>query len=596
MEKEGVKGKGKDMRNDSKKIKWMILLMIGLVVVSVVITASVVIHMMSKTVAKHPWEEGTSQVADTEIRLENVYIKNCEDDKITFLFFGESYSIKGHLSEPYRGVADIILKNDEIVKLCLKKAQIEGTLLSYSADDIEVEGYGLVPQSRQLHVYDMEEEEVTEISLSDISIGEKELSFVIGEGEICAVIKKERIANDSIRVLIKNGSSIEYEKLYLAGSAEWTLNGALQEANTAVEMTEYISNMRTDVQKRTKDAAILSVQIRTAQAICENGFLYITDKEGTRISSEYEGIMLVRESENGVVLINQLPMEDYVRYVLPSEMEDFFPFEAQKAQAVCARTFAYSQMKNKTYAAYGANVDDSTSFQVYNRFGTTELTDRAVEETSGEVILCNDEPISCYYYSTSPGMTENMEVWNEENPEYITSVCTLIEDVKSAQNLKKRANFLDFIQSEPLSYDSKSPYYRWTAKLDLGDYEDVQYGKIEGIEITRRSKSGYVTELVASYENGSKQLTDENEIRRFLGRFLVTLTLSDGSTREDMTMLPSACFIVTDNEKRQYTLCGGGFGHGIGMSQYAAGAMAEAGMTYDQIISFFYKNIEIRKK
>jgi stage II sporulation protein D len=341
---------------------------------------------------------------------------------------------------------------------------------------------------------------------------------------------------------------------------------------------------------------IVSGQVRTAAAVCPSGLLYLTDSDGNKLSEGYEGTFLVRESDNGVVLINQISIEDYVRYVLPSEMEDFFPYEAQKAQAVCARTFACYQMKNTTYAMYGANLDDSTSFQVYNRNGTTERTDQAVADTAGEVIVYEGNPIACYYYSTSPGMTETLEVWNEESPDYISASSTLLEQEELTGHLTKKADFIRYITSAPRSYDSSSPYYRWTASLDVSGCEDAQYGKIENIAVTKRSKSGYALELAVTYEKQTDVLTGEYDIRTFLGRFLRLTELSDGTYRDSLTVLPSACFIVREKSGDTYSLAGGGFGHGIGMSQYAAGAMAEEGKTYTEIIDYFYKNVEIVKK
>ena len=92
------------------------------------------------------------------------------------------------------------------------------------------------------------------------------------------------------------------------------------------------------------------------------------------------------------------------------------------------------------------------------------------------------------------------------------------------------------------------------------------------------------------YEKMTQTLTDENEIRKFIGKLLCEVTLADGTKRTDMTMLPSASFVITGQDGQKYTLSGGGFGHGIGMSQYAAGKMAELGMDYREILVFFYKN------
>jgi stage II sporulation protein D len=582
------------MKKDSGKIKWLFL-MLGLVALSVIVTAIVVIRLVSKETSVYPWDVD-SEEPSAEIRLENIYITGNESDTVSFLYEGEEYRIRGVLREAYRGVADICISDDEIQKIYIKKAQISGALLSYSDAEIEVEGYGLLPANEHLKVYRLDQEEVREIQLSDIAVGSESLTYVVGEGEICAVLAEEEIISESIRVLIKNGSSLEYDSLYLTGSEEWTLDGSSMEADIPMDMIACINDQDPDIVQNVGEEVSASGQVRMVTALCPNGYLYITDEEGTKISEGYEGTFYVRESDHGVVLINQISIEDYVRYVLPSEMEDFFPYEAQKAQAVCARTFALSQMNNSTYAIYGANLDDSTSFQVYNRFGTTERTDQAVADTAGVIIVCGGSPITCYYFSTSPGMTETLEVWNEESPEYINAVSTLLEQESLTKHLTKKAEFVKYISSSPSSYDSSSPYYRWTARLDVSGFCDAQYGTIENIAVTKRSKSGYALELKVSYEFNTVVISDEYEIRTFLGQFLSRTELSDGTYRDNLSVLPSACFIVSEKNGDNYTLLGGGFGHGIGMSQYAAGKMAEEGMTYDEIIKFFYKNIEIAKQ
>jgi stage II sporulation protein D len=584
------------MKKDSGKIKWMLFLMVVLVALSVALTAFVVIHMTATEATVYPWDEAASEESPVEILLENIYITGNDSDAVTFVYEGESYRIRGRLKESYQGVADLVIYENEITKIYVKRAQIDGRLLSYSEDDIEVEGYGLIQTSDNLHVFCLTQENVEEMSLSDLVIGDDTLTYVVGDGEICAVLVTEETVSETIRVLLKNNSSIEYDALYLTASDEWTINGEVQQADTPVDLYDYIYRMDPETLKDDESDIIVSGQVRTAEVICLNGLLYIADSDGTRQSEGYEGTFFVRESENGVVLINQLSIEDYVRYVLPSEMEDYFPYEAQKAQAVCARTFAYSQMSNTTYASYGANLDDSTSFQVYNRFGTTERTDQAVADTCGEIIVCDGSPITCYYFSTSPGMTENLEVWNEESPDYISVQSTLLEEKELTDRLTLKANFVQYITESPESYDSQSPYYRWTATLDLSGYENDSYGKIENVAVSKRSASGYALALDISYEKKTVTLTDEYQIRTFLGRFLTLTELADGTVRDSLSLLPSACFIVWNKNGDTYTIKGGGFGHGIGMSQYAAGAMAESGMTYKEIIGFFYKNVEIEQQ
>ena len=118
----------------------------------------------------------------------------------------------------------------------------------------------------------------------------------------------------------------------------------------------------------------------------------------------------VKAEEGGLVLINELYLEDYLKKVVPSEMPASYEKEALKAQAVCARTYAYRQIQGNAYGQYGAHVDDSTNFQVYNNISTSERTDQAVNETCGQMLFYNDKPIEAFYYSTSCGHGQ-MEVY-----------------------------------------------------------------------------------------------------------------------------------------------------------------------------------------
>ena len=83
----------------------------------------------------------------------------------------------------------------------------------------------------------------------------------------------------------------------------------------------------------------------------------------------YEGSLHVEKREEGLILINTLPLETYLCYVVPSEMPSSYPIEALKAQAVCARCYAMLQMENSRCEEFGADLDDSVSYQVYNKDG-----------------------------------------------------------------------------------------------------------------------------------------------------------------------------------------------------------------------------------
>ena len=87
------------------------------------------------------------------------------------------------------------------------------------------------------------------------------------------------------------------------------------------------------------------------------------------------------------MLVNEIELEEYLKKVIPSEMPSSYEKEALKAQAVCARTYAFMQSRSNTYSAYGAQIDDSTQFQVYNNVDPDERTTQAVQEPMENAVL-----------------------------------------------------------------------------------------------------------------------------------------------------------------------------------------------------------------
>lgn len=392
------------------------------------------------------------------------------------------------------------------------------------------------------------------------------------------------LSYEDIHVLIKNNDCIYYNELFLLGITEWYINDQRIEANNAMNIIEFMK------QKEMKTATIKSAD--------ESGTFSIINQEGTVIKEGYKGTLEVRlydealGYDGGVVLINILPIEDYVRFVLPSEMPSYFSYEALKAQAVCARTLALKQRANTLYERWNADLDDSTDYQVFNECGTNELADMAVRETEGEVISYEGNPIDCYYYSTSSGNSNDMSVWISDELPYIKQKnFTEFRDM----DFSDEGLLATFLSQTPVSYDSYSPFYRWTANLDFTNVADEQYGDVKGFSVTKRNASGYITEIKINYENGACFLENEYQIRKFLGQALVGLTLLNQTSRDDFAVLPSSCFVIESVDQRSYVLKGAGFGHGIGMSQYGASRMAEDGLDYRAILSFYFEGINIQR-
>ena len=320
--------------------------------------------------------------------------------------------------------------------------------------------------------------------------------------------------------------------------------------------------------------------------------IVVCDSNGKAVEEMFEGKLHFYFEPQGLVIVNELAIETYLKYVLPSEMPRNFGSEALKAQAVCARTYAFVHMNNQSYAKYGANMDDTTNFQAYHNTHRTEQTDAAVDATIGEVVTCNGELISCYYYSTSPGVTNDITSWGGDQRDY--SACAGLE-FTNGLDLTKEEDFSRFIKTQQMSYDAISNYYRWKAVLDISVVKDKEKGAMTAISVIKRNEAGYVTELEVTYENTTEILRKENEIRKILGKYLQEVILQNEQVKTNISMLPSACFEVLTNSDGQIVLRGGGNGHGIGMSQYGARGMAEKGYNYKEILDYYYKNIVVKK-
>jgi stage II sporulation protein D len=358
---------------------------------------------------------------------------------------------------------------------------------------------------------------------------------------------------------------------------------------------------------------------------CEQGKLYLLDEDGERKTLGYAGSFCISRYEEGYALVNEVGIEDYVCGVVPSEMPAYFEEEALKAQAICARTYIVTQLSANNYPQYGADVDDSVSYQVYNQVAIDEKVLAAVEATRGQILTRDQLPIHAYFFSTSDGVTNGLEIWGGENVSYLTNVRGKSgEELPDLSDEDSFRSFIDKMDEE--DYDFSGSYYRWRACLDLSrdfsqvkaklqgidesrpdcviikdnDGEELSISELDGwkevlgLRILERSASGAVLRLSILCDQGSAELTNEHDIRQVLGIWMDTLYNKDGDELTVSGMLPSASFYV-QSLKEGVTLVGGGSGHGIGMSQYGANGMAAQGMDMETILGFYYQGTELMR-
>ena len=326
---------------------------------------------------------------------------------------------------------------------------------------------------------------------------------------------------------------------------------------------------------------------------------------GADRTPSYQGTLEISQEKEGLLLLNDLDVEDYLTRVVPSEMPASYEMEALKAQAVCARTYAYRQIKANAYSQYGAHVDDSTNYQVYNNTASSERTDTAVMETYGQMVFYGDNPAETYYFSTSCGHTTDGTIWGADQSAvpYLKGV-SLTDGRTVMKELRDNESFEKFIRDkDEKTYDSTFPMYRWETKITNRSLEEkiTGIGEIQALAVTERGTGGIAKKLKVYGSEGETVISGESQIRSTLGSTELVYKKNDGKTLTGWSNLPSAYIAIDETARdeesglRTFTIWGGGYGHGVGMSQNGAQQMAREGMDYEDILTFFYDGVEIRE-
>lgn len=309
-------------------------------------------------------------------------------------------------------------------------------------------------------------------------------------------------------------------------------------------------------------------------------------------------------------IVNSIELEDYLKGVVPNEMPVHFGLEALKAQSVAARNYVLSP---RIKANPNYDVVDSVASQVYFGANTEkELSNRAVEETSGIVATYDWSLILAQYSSTAGGYTENFEyVFSDPKTKAFPSTpkpyLKAKPDYPQTKPLNSEEEAAKFYKSKPKSFDVNSSYFRWEREWNGEELQTeiqnhiaaqsaagfvkpvVNKGEVIGIikklKVLKRGASGKIISMEIETDKGNYVVEKELVIRR--------LITNHGKA------LPSANVVFEHeyNNKGQLIYVkayGGGFGHGVGMSQYGAGYMAtELKMSFEEILQHYYTGISL---
>jgi stage II sporulation protein D len=324
----------------------------------------------------------------------------------------------------------------------------------------------------------------------------------------------------------------------------------------------------------------------------------------TIAGSRYRGVGEVRINGLGsLAAINELPIEEYLLGVVPRELGPVaFPFiEALKAQAVAARTYAYANLGKRRNDGY--DLLPTVSDQVYGGVNAEHpLSSQAVEQTAGVVATYEGRLISALYSSTSGGWTANSEdVFTSAEP-YLRGVPDhergkALDHVPSLKVFRNHANPNSLRAAHEGDFESDWSrlhrwYVTWTAdemRKVLSAYFRTDVGRVLEVNVVERSSSGRALRVEFVTDSGTFAET-KDRIRSAL-KFIA-------STGAQTSLYSTLFFIepVTDRRTKELTgfeAWGGGWGHGVGMSQTGAVGMAERGDTYEEILKHYYRGITL---
>lgn len=542
----------------------------------------------------------------------NVYILSCKETQIQMLKGKEKKTRESvtAVSKEIQGMADVYLQAGKIVKIVHKPATIQGKVLQVSEQGVTLKGYGKLTYTEDFRIYKKQQNgDITMGTKEDLQVGMANCVFYVEGERLCGVMIPEVTeTSTNIRVLLHNKdySSYEMEQVVVSATTDYKVQDIAHKKGEKVTITPEMA----------KETIVVTTE--------NKGKIRIENSQRQYGVPEYRGEIEVHSKEGKLYLVNEVSLEEYLYSVVPSEMPTSYNAEALKAQAVCARSYAVSQMEGNDLAEYGAHVDDSVSYQMYNNLKEDENSIAAVNATKGKVVKYNGKIAATYFFSSSCGMTSGTKaVWfTGKDTSYLpTSAQTTNREKK---DMSTEEVFAEYIKSTPESLDSNSPWFRWKTtvtaksiensiekklaqryqanpsqiqvKQEDGSFQSEaveSIGAVTDVQVVERGESGVISTLDIIGTEKTIRIYTEYNVRSLLGNEESSIIRKDKSEVSGLSLLPSGFFII-EKKGDNYEITGGGYGHGVGMSQNGADTLGKQGKSYEEILKFYFPGTDVQ--
>ncbi len=309
----------------------------------------------------------------------------------------------------------------------------------------------------------------------------------------------------------------------------------------------------------------------------------------------YGGSLHLQKNAYGTyTLVNEVPTETYLRGVVPHEIGAFSPYASIVAQTILARTYALRNLRRFAIDNYELCAD--VNCQVYK--GLTEVypqSDKAIAQTSGLVLTYQNQLVDALYSASSGGVTALFsDVWHGAERPYLRSIVDAPNNIwdLSKQSLSDESNLRRFLSLKKGFNEEKQDTFRWREEVSLTSIAGFlkQYLQkkqhplanlktISQVLVVQRSPGGRVLQMKVQTDLGAIDI-DKDEIRNAFYPPISTLFYLDPIYNLDKTL-------------KGYAFVGGGFGHGVGMSQTGSYNLANLGWSGDRILSFYFPGTQV---
>ncbi len=362
-----------------------------------------------------------------------------------------------------------------------------------------------------------------------------------------------------------------------------------------------------------------------------NDRIEVSFNDGDHGRRLYGGDLKLQPNAHGsYTLVNRVDIETYLRGVVPNEIGDSAPPTAIEAQAILARTYALRNLRRFTADNYQLCAD--TQCQVYYGLsGSAPNSDRAIAATRGLVLTYQNQLVDALYSSTTGGITAPFtDVWNGADRPYLQAVVDSVQNVwdLSAKNLSNEQDFRAFIAQKQGFNEVGWDKFRWRITNNMaelsGDLKSYLRSKqspmagftqIKEIKVLERSPAGRVQRMSVTTDMGTFQLEKDEILRAFYAPnstlfYLdpiyetVSQPAKPPAPSPTASASPAAASLSAASRSptpqaapgplKGYAFVGGGFGHGVGMSQTGAYKLGNLGWDANRILTFYYPGTQLQ--